>query len=252
MNIDAERQTFLDQVGSVAQLIALFDLMPDVSFFLKDRLGRFMALNLRGCEYCGVKSEREAFGKTDRDFFPRRRAAEYIADDRNVMRTGQPIVNRIEPAPESDASPHLVITNKMPVRDSRGHIIGVVGFSRRVEQVRCAPAAVKSLSAAIEFLHRHFATAISTDELARQAGLSVSQFERTFRKAFGTSPRQYIVRVRIEQSCRQLVETNDTIASISQVCGFFDHAHFTRAFRTQMGQSPSNYRRQHQSPRVTS
>jgi AraC-like DNA-binding protein len=248
MNIDAERQAFLNQVGSAAALIALFDLMPDVSFFLKDRAGRFMALNLRGCEYCGVKSEREAFGKTDRDFFPRRRAAEYIADDRNVMETGQPIVNRIEPAPENEASPHLVITNKLPVHDSRDHIIGVVGFSRSVEQVRCAPAAVKSLSAAIEHLHRHFATPISTSELARQAGLSISQFERTFRKAFGASPRQYLIRVRIEQSCRQLVETNHTIASISQECGFFDHAHFTRAFRTQMGQCPSNYRRQHQSP----
>ncbi len=50
MNIDAERQAFLNQMGSAAPLIALFDLMPDVSFFLKDRAGRFMALNLRGCE----------------------------------------------------------------------------------------------------------------------------------------------------------------------------------------------------------
>jgi AraC-like DNA-binding protein len=246
MNIDAERQAFLRQVDSIGQFIAIFDLMPDVSFFLKDRAGRFMALNLRGCEYCGVKTEREAIGKTDRDFFPRRRAAEYIADDRNVMRTGQPIVNRIEPAPESEASPHLVITNKMPVRDARSQIIGVVGFSRSVEQVRCAPAAAKSLATAIEHLHRHYQESISTEELAQQAGLSVSQFERTFRKAFGTSPRQYIVRVRIENSCRQLVETDDTIASIAQVCGFFDHAHFTRAFRTQMGQSPSSYRRQRQ------
>lgn len=246
MNFDAQRQAFLDRVGSAQQWLALFELMPDVSFFLKDRSGKFMALNLRGCEYCGVKSEREAFGKTDRDFFPRSRAAEYMADDRKVMKTGEPIINRIEPAPENDASPNLVVTNKIPVRDSSGRIIGVVGFSRSVEQVRCTPAAVKSLAKAIEHLHQHYETPLSTDDLAKQANLSVSQFERVFRKTFGASPRQYLIRVRIEHACRQLAESAKSIADVAQATGFYDHAHFARAFRAQMGQSPTQYRRQHQ------
>ena len=246
MNRDAQRQAFLDRVGSAQQWLAIFELMPDVSFFLKDRSGKFMALNMRGCEYCGVNSEREAFGKTDRDFFPRSRAAEYMADDRRVMKTGEPIINRIEPAPENDASPNLVVTNKMPVRDANGQIIGVVGFSRSVEQVRCTPAAVKSLAKAIEHLHQHYTTPLSTEDLAKQAKLSVSQFERVFRKTFGTSPRQYLIRVRIENACRQLAESDQNIAEIAQAIGFYDHAHFTRAFRVQMGQSPTAYRRQHQ------
>ena len=246
MDSDAQRQAFLRRVGNAQQWLALFELMPDVSFFLKDRAGKFMALNLRGCEYCGVKSERDAFGKTDRDFFPRSRASEYIADDRRVMKTGTPIINRIEPAPENDASPNLVVTNKMPLRDASGRIIGVVGFSRSVEQVRCTPASVKSLAKAIEHLHQHYDAPLSTEDLAKQAKLSVSQFERVFRKTFGTSPRQYIVRVRIENACRQLADSDKNIADIAQSTGFYDHAHFTRAFRAQMGQSPTHYRRQHQ------
>ncbi len=56
-------------MANAEQWLALFELMPDVSFFVKDYEGKFMALNLRGREYCGVKSERDAFGKTDQDFF---------------------------------------------------------------------------------------------------------------------------------------------------------------------------------------
>lgn len=43
--------------------------MPDVSFFMKDREARFVALNRLGCELCKVISEHEAIGKTDRCFF---------------------------------------------------------------------------------------------------------------------------------------------------------------------------------------
>ncbi len=101
MNIDVQRKSFLRRVANAEQWLALFELMPDVSFFVKDYEGKFMALNLRGREYCGVKSERDAFGKTDQDFFSQSRAAEYMADDRRVLTTGEPIVNRIERHPRA-------------------------------------------------------------------------------------------------------------------------------------------------------
>jgi len=241
-------QKFLRQLGSGEQLLRLFDLLPDVSFFMKDRRGRFIALNRQGCDYCGVKSEREAIGKTDRDFFPQTRAAEYMAADRLVMQTGQAILNRVEPAPEREGSPHLVITNKIPLRDARGRVMGVAGFSRRVEQVRGAPAATQRLARAVSRLHDHYASPLTTAQLAKAAGLSPSQFERTFRKAFGASPRQYLLRVRLEAASRKLADTDDTIAVIAHACGFYDHAHFTRSFRAVNGISPSRYRREHQSP----
>lgn len=250
MQADTPCLEFLKRISSPSQLLSLFDLLPDVSFFMKDRKGRFIALNRSGCEYCGVKFSHEAFGKTDRDFFPRARAAEYMADDRSVMKSGRPILNRLEAAPEMEGSPRLVVTNKIPLRDSNGHVIGVAGFSRRVEQVRCAPAAMKKLASAVDHIHRKHAEPITTEELARRAGLSLRQFERTFRKALGTSPRQYILRVRIESACSLLAETDDTIASIAQKCGFYDHAHFTHAFISQINMSPSQFRREHQMPSV--
>ena len=248
MKSKSRPDAFFRKIGSLQQLVRLFDLMPDVSFFMKDREGRFVALNRLGCEFCNVKSEREALGKTDRDFFPAARAEEYLAVDLEVMESGLPKLNRIEPAPEREGSPHLVISNKIPLRDANGRVIGLAGFSRRIENLRTAPATMRKLASTVARLHDEFAKNLTTSQLAQQAGLSISQFERSFRKAFGTSPHQYLVGIRVENACRLLIETNDTVSAVAQCCGFYDHAHFTRAFATVIGCSPSAYRRDHQQP----
>ena len=235
------KRQFFDRVVPCEQMLALFDLLPDVSFFVKDRKGRFMSLNGRGREYCGVVSEDEAIGKTDYDFFPRTRADDYHDDDQHVMTTGEPILNRIESAPEEAGSPKLVTTTKIPLRDRRGRVIGVAGFSRQIERIQSGTA--DALAKVIRHLHDHFGEAISTEELAEMAGLSVSHFERRFRLAFGTSPRQYLIRVRVEHAAAMLRETDQSVTSVAQDCGFYDHAHFSRSFRRVMNIAPSAYRK---------
>ena len=227
--------------------LQLFQFLPDVSFFVKDTQGEFVALNPKGCEYCGIANEREAFGKTDFDVVPRRRAQEYRRDDREVIRTGKPIVGRIESAPEMEGSPRLVITSKIPLRDEHGRVIGVAGFSRMTDQVREKPA-IERLSRTIERMHADSQEVSSAKQLAKMAGLSVSQLNRTFRRQIGSSPHQYLVKVRLESACRTLAETNRKIASIAQEFGFHDHAHFTRTFQKHYGVTPSAYRREHQHP----
>lgn len=250
MNKARNKQLLLQQVGS-SELFRLLNLLPDISFFVKDLKGRFVALNQRGCEYCGIQSEREALGKTDLDFMPKRRAEEYMRDDREVLRTGQPMLNRIESAPEAEGSPRLVITCKIPLRNSQGKVIGLAGFSRLTEQVRERPQAIENFSRVMEYIHARPHEAISSQDLAQMMGLSTSQFDRTFRKYFGTSPRQYLLRVRVEAACRQLAASNQSIAAIALATGFHDHAHLTRTFRQVMGQSPSEYRREHQRPTLS-
>ncbi len=239
---------FLRQVRG-AELARLFDLLPDISFFIKDRAGRFMALNRRGCDYCGVNHEKDAIGKTDADFFPRSRAGEYQEDDEVVMSTGKAIVNRVESAPEAEGSPRLVMTSKMPLRDATGEIIGIAGFSRELEQVRGRSSGEARFAKVIERMHQAPEAALSSAAMAQMCGLSPSQFDRSFRNVFGTSARQYLLRVRVEAACRRLAETEDTIAALAVELGFFDHAHFTRCFRRLMGQTPAQYRQQ-RAPKV--
>lgn len=235
------RNQFLDRMAT-DQLFPLFDLLPEVSFFLKDRKGRFVALNQRGCEYCGVATEVDAIGKTDFDFFPTDRATAYHEDDQVVMESGEPVLNRIEASPESIRSPRLVVTAKVPVRDPKGDIIGIAGMSRRVEEFRQSSGEIDRFAKVVDFLHENFGEPITTAELARRAGVSPSQFNRRFGQAFGTSARQYLIRIRIEAAARMLQESDETVATIALDCGFHDHAHFSRSFHRLMRCSPSDYR----------
>lgn len=233
---------FFERLRPHRQLAELFDLLPGLSFFIKDRRGRFMALNRRGCEYCGVASEQDAIGRTDHDFFPSQRADEYRADDLSVLESGEPILNRIESAPEAAGSPRLVMTSKIPLRDARGRVIGIAGFSRQVEDIRDPSGTVDAFADVVDYLHRNYGEPLTTAALAERADLSVPQFERRFRRAFDTSPHQYLLRVRIENAARLLAESDQTVSDIAQTCGFYDHAHLSRSFRKAMKTTPSAHR----------
>ena len=248
MDITKAQRQFFAKLASFDELLKIFDLLPDHSFFVKDRRGRFVALNKRGREYCGVDSIDEAFNKTDHDFFPKQRADEYRADDVAVMDSCQPIVNRIESAPEGEGSPRLVITSKIPLRDARGRVVGVAGFSRSIEQFTTTSGSASAFARTVEYIHMHFDEKLTSQRLAEIAGLSASQLERRFRHSFGCSSRQYLMRVRIENATRMLADSDDSISTVAQSCGFFDHAHFNRAFRRQMAISPSKFRKTHRPP----
>lgn len=217
--------------------------MPGCSFFVKDRQGRFIDLNQRGCEYCGVSCVEEAIGKTDHDFFPKQRADQYVRDDQSVMDSGAAIVNRIESAPEHEGSPRLVATTKTPLHDRRGQVIGVAGFSRSIERMRDQSADAGAFAKVMHQLHSNCHLNLTNEQLARIANLSTSQFERRFRHAFGVTPRQYLQRTRVEKAARLLADTDQSVSQIAQACGFYDHAHFSRSFRSIMTTTPTEYRR---------
>jgi len=237
------QKDFLARIGDISPFRLLLDLVPDVAFFMKDRSGRFVMHNRRSCEYCQVNHERETLGKTDYDFFPKDRAALYVQGDQEVMRSGKPIVNALAPAPEN--SDKMIVYSKVPVTGKDGRIIGVAGIHRIVEGLRGTPDWYGRFSKVIDHIHRHYGNELDLASLASQAGVSQSQFERRFRQLLGTSPGEYVMRVRVSAS-RVLLETTDrTIADIALAVGFYDHSHFTRTFRRQMSCSPKQYRDHH-------
>ena len=98
----------------------------------------------------------------------------------------------------------------------------------------------------LEHVRDYYANPIEIKELATLMHLSVSQFERRFRKVFQISPLKHIMNVRIRAGSLLLTTTHDTIASIALDCGFYDHSHFTRNFRKLKGLSPRDYRKQYE------
>ena len=83
---------------------------------------------------------------------------------------------------------------------------------------------------------------IAVDELAKEAGMSPSDFSRVFKETLGSTPMQYVLAYRIEQSAAMMQDASRALGDIALACGFADQAHFTRSFKQVTGQTPRQYR----------
>ena len=101
---------------------------------------------------------------------------------------------------------------------------------------------VKGLQAAIELARRRYAEPLKVADLADAAGLSATQLERALRKAVGMSPKQLLIRTRLDEAMRRLDDTDLPLATIAGECGFYDQSAFTRQFQRAVGLTPGAYR----------
>lgn len=95
----------------------------------------------------------------------------------------------------------------------------------------------------VEHIHAHFGDDLSIDELARDAHCSVSHFSRIFKREIGYSPKDYLIKTRIDKSRKLLQDSSDSITGIAFRCGFATSAHFSDSFKKITGVSPSEYRK---------
>lgn len=229
-------------LGPAAVLVALFDCLEGVQFWVKDRAGRYRAMN-RACllDY-SLASFAEADGKTDFDFSPSHIATQFRIDDERVLR-GETIVNRMELVGRFDHTAVWCVTDKVPIRNRRGRIVGTAGVARPLAQDAELPATSDAaLSRAVAFLREHLAESPDNATLARHAGLSVRVLERRFREAFHLAPQQYLRRLRVRLACHPLVYSERTLAEIATAHGFCDQSHFGRECRRETGMAPGEYR----------
>ncbi|QNO29701.1 helix-turn-helix transcriptional regulator [Sphingopyxis sp. OPL5] len=84
----------------------------------------------------------------------------------------------------------------------------------------------------------------SLEAMAAVAGVTPSHFCRLFKKATGISPHQYVMKARLDRAQEMLVQTDLSLAALSEATGFTSQSHFSRAFRAWFGMAPSDYRQQ--------
>jgi len=72
--------------------------------------------------------------------------------------------------------------------------------------------------------------------------MSLSTFERKFKRHFGSTPSRFIKKLRIERACEQLSNGVD-ISSVALVCGFCDQSYFTKEFKSIMGITPRQFKK---------
>lgn len=99
---------------------------------------------------------------------------------------------------------------------------------------------------AVALLREHAAESISVDSHAQRAGLTAAEFRQAVRQVAAATPKELILRFRIERAQLLLTQTSRTVASISAEVGYSDAGYFSRLFTHRTGMPPSEFRAQQQ------
>jgi transcriptional regulator GlxA family with amidase domain len=95
-----------------------------------------------------------------------------------------------------------------------------------------------------QFIAENLDRTIGVGELAALARLSTTHFSRVFKRSFGVTPRDYVMRARLERAKVLLSRTSLSLCQIALDCGFCDQAHMSRIFHHVVGATPSRWRKQ--------
>ena len=88
------------------------------------------------CKNCGVENEAELLGKDDFDVFPKDVAELCFADDQQVIRFGKSVTDREEKLILPSGSSKYILTNKLPLHNVKGEIIGLVGIGHDITKLK--------------------------------------------------------------------------------------------------------------------
>lgn len=241
----ALREAFLRAIPPERAFHLLFDHLPGVLFFAKDREGRLLAANRALLDLYGYGNEEDFWGVTDFELLPRSLAEKFRKDDIHVVETGEPLLEIVEVFISRQGIPAWFLTNKLPVRSRDGEVIGVMGTIQDYEVQRELLPSDSDILPALNHVGAHFTREIPIPRLAEMCGLSVRQFERKFKQHLKTPPQQYIIKMRVHAACDELRRTRRSIAEIAADLGFYDQAAFSKQFRKHMGMTPMFYRREY-------
>jgi len=118
---------------------SLIDVVPD-NLWVKDVESRFVVANRATALRMGHASPQELLGKSDLELCPWETAQKYLADEREVIESGRPMIDSEEYVLAPDGAKVWIATTKAPLRNERGEVVGIIGVSRDVTRRRLADA----------------------------------------------------------------------------------------------------------------
>ena len=220
----------------------LFEGVHDRIFCIKNRRRQYISVNTAFAGRARAPAKSAVLGRTAREIFPPLLAAGYEQQDDLIFSTGHEIRDKLEMVTNPDGSTGWYLTQKLPVRDGSGGVIALAAVSADLQSPVDGDPRLAALAGAIERIHREYGRPLRIANLAAEARMSLSQFERRLHGVLRVSPRQLLTRTRVEAAAVSLRETSLAIRQVAIDCGFYDQAQLTRQFRQVTGLTPGQYR----------
>jgi PAS domain S-box-containing protein len=136
VTVARERRMLVEEKVTLQSLI---DVVPD-NLWVKDADSRFVVANRPTALRMGHPSPDALIGKSDLELCPFETAQKYLADEREVIETGRPLIDFEEYILGADGAKTWIATTKAPLRNDHGDVIGVIGVSRDITRRRLADA----------------------------------------------------------------------------------------------------------------
>lgn len=146
--ITAHKQAEAHAVQQHQLLRTIIDLLPD-SVYVKDARGRKILANRVDVRYMGVPDEESALGKHDVETYAPEIAAQFRPVEEQVLREGQPSLNREEWI-VVDGEARCLLTSQVPLRNAAGEVMGLVGVGRDITGFKAAQVALEELNRTLE------------------------------------------------------------------------------------------------------
>lgn len=124
---------------------------PEAVFF-KDRESRIVRASLALAQRVGLDDPNELVGKSDLDLFAETHALAAFSDEQEVIRTGRPILNKVEHETLPDGRSCWVLTSKLPWRNPAGETIGTFGISKDITALKRAEEEMQNASDLLQAL----------------------------------------------------------------------------------------------------
>ncbi len=239
-------EAFLSRLAEPRSLLRLFDFLPHVYFYAKDREHRFVAANQALAELRRVSHPSKLLGKTDSEFHAEQWGRRYQDENLEVMRERREVSQRVWLI--SDQGGRLIpfSSSKLPLFDRAGDCIGIAGIMHPLDQASGDVPAANRLEPVLAMIAERYAERLDVDELAATVNLSPSQLNRLFKLHYQLATTEYVQRFRVHLASQRLIHTVTSIGEIALATGFYDQAHFTRVFKRWLGVTPKQYRSESQ------
>jgi AraC-like DNA-binding protein len=242
-NVAAFQLAFFDELRDLRQVLEALEYLPDAMFMIKDRDSRYVYMSRELRQAIHFPEGENIVGKTDYDIFPRIVADRFRQNDLLVLAEGKTLLNEIHASLFFDAPAVWSFSSKWPLRNGAGEVIGLITTNRRYSDLMGKDDDLNKLLPSIEMITKQYDQKLNIENLAEACGFSSSHFMHLFREKLGITAHQFLEQIRLHQAISLLKYSSETVATVAQRCGFYDHSSFVKKFKFLTGTTPLRFRR---------